>query len=138
MSITDLIHLDKMGEPEPTGLPGLYKKLYLSLIIILVALLSFGVGRITGGGGTEPIRIEYDKSMGTANLPQTASAISATKPLSLPTTSGSIYASSKGEKYHYAHCSGWKRISEANLLTFPTAEAAEASGYTLALNCSPK
>ena len=105
------------------------KKIFLSLIIILVASLSFGLGQLSGVENREPIRIEYDPSISN----QTASVIGAVNNLE-----DSVVVSSKGTKYHYLHCSGAKQISEANKIVFASAQAAESAGYTLAKNCSPR
>lgn len=120
------------------------KPFFLSLIIILVASLSFGLGRLSGEGGSEPIKIEYSDKISSYTSPtsepkklQTASVISAPQ-ISDSNSSLTVYASSKGKKYYYANCSGLKRITDANKISFPTSEAAEASGYSLATNCTPR
>jgi micrococcal nuclease len=48
-------------------------------------------------------------------------------------------ASSRGRVYYATHCNAWRSLSAANLRWFPTAEAAEAAGYTpsTAPNCAP-
>lgn len=141
MSLTELIHFDKDGRVEPEG--SLLKKLFLSLVIILVATLSFGVGRLTSGGERGGIKLELeeklttDNQLPTASRSQTANIINAVTPPS-GLTAGSVVGSSKGTKYHYVHCPGAKQISEANKITFASPQHAEASGYTLAGNCRPK
>ena len=132
MSVTDLIHFDKDG--SPIRYPWL-RKLFLSLVIILVATLSFGIGRLTGAGKSEGIKVEYDASLTSPR--NTASVIQ-----SLPTTptslKGDIVASKNGSKYHFSHCAGAKQIKEENKITFASTQDAEASGYTLASNCKPR
>jgi hypothetical protein len=127
MSLTEEVYFDKSGRIE--SFPWI-RKLFLAMVIILVAGLSFGIGRLTGGRGEEGIRVEYDQQLTTYD--QTASAIQTYKLQNLQT---SVVASKNGKKYHYSYCSGAKQIAEANKITFPTREAAEASGYTLASNC---
>jgi hypothetical protein len=129
MSLTEEFTFSKEGNIEPTGLKGL---IFLSLVIILVASLSFGIGRLSVAGRGEGIKIEYDTSLG---VQQSASVINTT---SNTLKVGEVVASSKGKKYHYPHCSGAKQITEANKITFASPEAAESSGYTLAANCSPR
>lgn len=108
------------------------KKFFLSLIIIMVASLSFGIGRLTSrSGGGEPVKIEYDPSLSSGKAEAIKPVIS---PNSSPNSSY-VTASSKGTKYYYENCSGISRISEANKITFPSAMAAEASGYSLASGC---
>jgi hypothetical protein len=116
------------------------RKLSLALIIVLVALLGFGLGRLSQGGERAPINIEYD--------PKLSAFLSDPKAPTTPSTQAAaavqaiagreVVGSSKGAKYHYAHCPGAKQISEANKVVFTSPEAAEASGYTLAGNCRPK
>ena len=121
MSVTEEVIFDNSGHIERYPMA---KKFYLSAVIILVATLAFGLGRLSVIGGREPVRIEYNQ--------QSASVIN-----SLTTPSGGVIASKNGKKYHYSSCPGANQIAEANKITFPTPEAAEASGYTLANNCKP-
>lgn len=46
-----------------------------------------------------------------------------------------VSKSSSSKKYHYMWCSSVNLIKEANKIFFPTKEAAQAAGYTLAGNC---
>lgn len=131
MSITEEMAFDKDGEAVGTT-P--HKRLYLALIIILVATLSFGLGRLSSQDREAGVRLEY-----TPELSQTGSAINSTKlaPSNVINTA-EVVASSKGTKYHYSYCPGAKQISEKNRITFENSAAAEASGYTLASNCKPR
>ena len=134
MSIPEIVSFDKEGKIERFPL---FRKLFLSITIILVAILSFGIGRLSVVGNREPVRIEYDEqlttndSQPTTNKNQTASAVNAVR-------EESVVASKNGARYHYPHCSGAKQIKEENKIVFPTPAAAEAAGYTLAANCSPR
>lgn len=122
MSIPETVAFDKDGR-------GLIRRLFLALIIILVAALSFGAGRLTGEGRGRPVRIEFNEALGaSAPVTQTAAASAA-----LPTEG--VVASKAGSKYHYPSCPGAKQIKEANRISFVSARAAEAAGYTLASNC---
>ena len=132
----EIVSYDKDGEVSsapPTGgwrIP-LFRKLFLSLTIILVATLSFGIGRLSVVGNREPIKIEYDPALtewSTPSVDQTASVINAVK-------EGGVITSKNGVRYHYLHCSGAKQIKEENKIVFATPAAAEAAGYTLAANC---
>jgi hypothetical protein len=115
-----------------------FKPYFLSLVIILVSLGSYGLGKLSPRASSEPIKIEYDENLVSSySAPlknQTASAIK-----SLPSsTDHTVYASSKGKKYYYANCSGLKKVSEANKISFPDSSAAEVAGYTLAANCTAR
>lgn len=137
MSVTDLIHFDKDGVP----IRYLWlRKLFLSLVIVLVATLSFGIGRLTGEGEKEKgIRIEYDASIDNKqstinNKNQSATVLNAIE----NSISGGVVGSKNGTKYHFPYCPGAKQIKEENKISFQSAADAEASGYTLAGNCSKK
>lgn len=123
MSIQESFDFDNTGE-------SLVRRLFLTLVIILVAVLSFGVGRLTGSHAREPIRIEYDPNLAAPAVSQASSPVSSPAP-----SSGGVIASKSGSKYHYPSCPGAKQIKEANKISFPSAQAAEAAGYTLASNC---
>ena len=125
MSLAEEISFDKDGYIERFPWA---KRFYLSAVILLTALASFGLGKIAGSGERGEIKIEYDPGL------NSASVINSVQPLS----DKSVVASKNGKKYHYSHCPGAKQISETNKIVFATKEAAEASGYTLASNCSPR
>ena len=127
MNIAETISFDKEGEATPGGARGLIRKLFLSLLICLVAALSFGLGRLSGQGRGEPVRVEYDPALSTA-------AAAASAPV-LQSSNGAVVGSKSGSKYHYPACPGAKQIKEANKISFSSKEVAEAAGYTLAANC---
>src|SRR3989338_11664368 len=89
MSIPEIVSFDKEGKIERFPL---FRKLFLSITIILVALLSFGIGRLSVAGNREPVRIEYDEqlttddSQSTTNKNQTASVINAVREESVVTS----------------------------------------------------
>ncbi len=138
MNIAETVSYDKDGRISSASwrIP-LFKKLLLSLTIILVALLSFGIGRLSVAGDREPVRIEYDPELTTndqqptTNINQTASVINTVG-------NESVVVSKNGVRYHYLHCSGAKQIKEENKIVFSTPATAEAAGYTLAANCKPR
>ncbi|MEN9920815.1 MAG: Metal binding domain of Ada, partial [Candidatus Parcubacteria bacterium] len=49
---------------------------------------------------------------------------------------GEVVASKTGSKYHLPTCPGAKQIKPENLVSFATASAAQAAGYTPAANCN--
>ena len=139
MSLSEIISYNKDGQVERFPL---FKKLFLSLVIILVASLSFGIGRLSVVGEREPIRVEYNPEISNSQFPisnqipnpntQTANVITATQ------NNTSVVGSKNSNKYHYPYCPGAKQIKEENKIVFATPETAEAAGYTLAANCKPK
>ena len=107
-----------------------FKKPFLSLVIILVASLSFGIGRLSVVSQREGIKIEYDQSL----ITNTAAVVNAP----VGNSAGEVVASKNGSKYHYQYCSGAKQIAEKNKIVFASPTAAEAAGYVLASNCKPR
>jgi len=104
-------------------------------LLILVAVASFGLGRQSvNRGGLEAITTSQNKTkQSEAGLETTTdSAIPAIKTVE----SDTFYVASKnGEVYHLPYCSGAKRISEQNKITFKTKAEAEAAGLRPAANC---
>lgn len=135
---------------ESGGAIPFLNKVYLALVIVLISTLSFGLGRLTGGGEKEGVRIDYDPEISSSQFPisnsNRATVINAVSNIgnSLETenskieNSTQVVGSKNSTKYHYPHCSGAKLIKEANKVTFASPTAAEAAGYTLAGNCTPK
>ena len=144
MSITETVSYDKDGKIVKFPL---FRKLFLPLVIILVAGLSFGIGRLSVAEKREAVKIEYDESLmsndqipmsnqaliSNAQKKQTANAIQAVSP-----ASQQVIASKNGTKYHYLYCGGAKQIKEENKITFASPALAESAGYTLAANCKPR
>jgi hypothetical protein len=103
----------------------------LVAVILFVALISFGLGRLSALSERKtPITIENMS----ANLFE----------VELPSDDGSstsnienrlFVASRNGAKYHYPWCSGAQRIKDSNRIWFATKEEAEKAGYTPAANC---
>ena len=137
----DIIEFDERGEIVS---PLWQRQLYLAIVIILVASLSFGIGRITVLTNREPIKIEYDPSVSNAQflISNFQSIINEdslkNEKLKIENSfnTASVYASSKGTRYYFTHCKS--SVSEKNKITFDSEATAEAAGYTLALNCKPK
>jgi len=100
------------------------KDIFTILIIVLVAFLSFGLGRLSKIEESRiPIKIE-----------NSASVLSGTNKLN--NNPEMLYvASVNGESYHFPWCSGAQRISETNKVTFASIEEARAQGYKPAGNC---
>ena len=105
----------------------------LVIVIILVALISFGLGRLSKiRENKTPITIE--NISGNISASQIGDSGPAVKP---GVTAGErLYVASKsGTKYHYPWCSGAQNIKEENKIWFSSKEQAESAGYTPASNC---
>ena len=124
------------------------KDIYTVLLIILVGISSFGLGRLSLlEGKKEDVRITNVIPFETASAlspllkketstPNEAGALSSDSipPEALP-KGGQLVASKGGTKYHFPWCSGAQRISEANKIWFNSIEEARKMGYTPASNC---
>lgn len=101
----------------------LYRKLsliepyLLPIVVILVGLTAFGLGRLSVVGEGGP------------RVMSTTAAVVASK------SSDKYIASKTGTKYYLPSCSGASKIKEENKVWFATVAEAQASGYTAAANC---
>jgi len=108
------------------------KDLFIAIIIILVALISFGLGRLS--------KIRENKPL--INIENLGAAAGDTRTLQGSETGqeasvqeGLLVGSKNGTKYHYPWCSGALRIKEENKVWFSSVEEAKKAGYTPAANC---
>lgn len=127
------IHFDEEG--LPVRFP-LIRKVFLALLIILIGVLSFGLGKLSNLNQSGEIKIDYvdiDNNQDTSNKIQTN--LNSTNS-QLQTTNSSVTASSKGTRYYYSWCKS--TVSDKNKVSFASAILAEKAGYTLAANCQPK
>lgn len=127
--------------------------IYTAILIVLVGIGSFGLGRIsvvkTSSNSTVQAQILPKPSVNGAKLADFATstktaevslkpkvADNIVKPVNLVGQDVKPYVASKsGTKYHLLTCSGAKRIKEENKVFFASKEEAEASGYSKATNC---
>ncbi len=121
---------------------------FYSLIIIIVGITAFGLGRLSVApespviGQNTPETSAPGTVLGVAVNPpeaevQTGPAAAATGPEDNPGTAvpTTLVASKSGTKYHLATCPGAKQIKEENKIYFATEALARAAGYTPAANC---
>lgn len=106
------------------------QSLYITMVLILVAAASFGLGRQSIITSTTAL----DRNEATVVTATTKPEAAATT-IETPLSSTYYVASKNGQVYHLPHCSGAKNISEANKITFTSKEEAEAAGYRPAANC---
>jgi len=135
MSLPETVSFDNSGHIEHFSF---FRKFFLALVIILVALLAFGIGRLSVEGKREPVKIVNTevsiKEQEVNNTNQTASVINSIQGSTL--NDGEVYASSKGTKYYYSYCKS--TVSDKNKVIFTTAKLAESAGYTLSATCKPR
>jgi hypothetical protein len=107
---------------------------FLTILVILVASASFGLGRLSG---LETVKkaLEIDFPKGREAAVGAAFATTSAQ-LHIPQkTSGKYVASKNGAKYHLTACASAKNISEKNKIWFDTKQEAEVAGYAPASNC---
>jgi len=129
------------------------KNILIVLIVILVGLGSFELGRLSKNSENQGVRVEYS-NQGADSLKalETASVSSYTGPTSLTpanfitqnpnlnklttsTITKNFFASKRGKKYYTSDCSAGKSIKMTNRVYFDTNEQAEKAGYTLSTSC---
>jgi len=93
----------------------------LILIVLLVGLASFGLGRFSALEEIKPpVAIEE--------------APSAAKPQGM--YAGGLYVASRtGSVYYYPWCAGASKIAQGNQVWFATAQAAQNAGFTASKSC---
>lgn len=118
---------------------------WLLSVILLIAILSFLLGRISKiGESKERVRLlnnppspPYIKG-GTEK--ETSASVSQNGQMSAVVNSAirekvEVVGSKNGTKYHLPTCPGAKQIAEKNLIKFESIEEARSRGYTPASNC---
>lgn len=104
----------------------------LVISIILIALISFGLGRLTAPNIIkEPVTIEesnFSSQSATISnqLTGTTTEITSQTPSS---EKGIIVASKYGKKYHWPWCTWAKKIKPENQVWFKSEEEAKKAGY---------
>lgn len=93
----------------------------IPILVLLVGLASFGLGRLSVLQGAESV-------VSITESPQQLAA-------SAMTVGGQVVASRSGSVYHYPWCAGASTIKETNKIWFKDETAARKAGYTPAKNC---
>lgn len=108
--------------------------LYTTLLLLLVGIVSFGLGResvhTTDSSNRAAAGVMFIEAPAQEYIPTTPTITPNTE------TSTRVVASRSGTKYHLLDCPGAKQIKEENKLFFDTIELARAAGYTPAANCA--
>lgn len=106
------------------------KELYLASVVVLVAVIGFGLGRLSKIREEKtPITIK-DRGL----IAVSASSVDINK--TVENKADKIFVASRnGKKYYYAWCESANVIKEQNRIWFSTQEEAERAGYEPAANC---
>ena len=112
------------------------KDILTVIIVILVGLGSFGLGRLSKNSPNPGLKIEYrDQSASGITTTEFNQNTPLIKKESINTTGKNFFASSRGTKYYPLGCSAGKTIKQENRIYFDTADEAEKAGYTLSTSC---
>lgn len=121
------------------------KDLLIIAIIILVAFISFFLGRLSKNTPNSQSLIKYANQSAlalnpsnTGNLEQIKGDNNSLESLSYDgpnLKSREYFASKRGKKYYPFGCSAGKSIKEENRIYFADESSAKAKGYTLSSNC---
>jgi hypothetical protein len=113
------------------------KDILTVLIVILVGLGSFELGRLSKENNTNGLKIEYNGQEANLIAPTTdkSSNNSDTTKSSQNSNLGEYFASNRGKKYYSINCSAGKTIKQENRIYFSTAIEAEKAGYQLSSSC---
>lgn len=106
---------------------------FIILAIILVALIFFGIGRLTTPT-KEPILIKNLEKASVEDIKPLEEGISEEETYQ-GDYEGKVLGSVNSDKYHLPDCPGAKQISEKNIIWFDSIEDAEKAGYKPAGNC---
>lgn len=108
------------------------------LIILLVALVSFGLGRLSMAPGTLTLAAEKTGTitLATGTVPAAVGApLRAAPTAATTTTQGPYVASKNGTKYYLTTCGAANRIKAENRVFFQTVGEATKAGLAPAVNC---
>lgn len=122
---------DKLNKNFPIFIKEIIREdaTYYVLVIMLVAVASFGLGRVSATADN------FQAQTATITHLQTpVSEEQKQKPI-INDSSLQYVASKNGSKYYLPWCSGVNRIKDENKVYFESEDLALAAGYTPAANC---
>lgn len=104
------------------------------IILILVAISSFGLGKISANREKRtPIILGAFETQKTSQISNITPVPTSKK--AVETMTDTVVASKNGKSYYFASCAGAKRILDENKITFSSKIEAEKAGYKPAQNC---
>lgn len=110
-------------------------------VLALIGWSAYNLGLIQAQKGVTPAQSSALLQVRTSVVSQSPTTSGQGSAQKSPSPSRSdprvvVSKTSSSKKYHHAWCSSGDRIKEENRIWFPTAEAAQTAGYTLAGNCT--
>ncbi|MEK7539546.1 MAG: hypothetical protein AAB595_02835 [Patescibacteria group bacterium] len=116
------------------------KDILIVIIVILVGLVSFELGRLSKKNENFGIKIEYPDETKNQEarviLSQNFLGVNTkNSPIISDSTGKFFFASNKGSKYYSIGCSAGKTIKLGNRVYFTTGGEAQKAGYELSNSC---
>ncbi|MEI7810508.1 MAG: hypothetical protein WCI41_03050 [bacterium] len=113
------------------------KDILVIIIIILVGLASFELGRLSKQNTQNGLKIENMASEANIIDSYTLNKSDLTQNIAKTSNSdkGAYFASKRGKKYYLTDCSAGKTIKEENKIYFSTQTQAKNAGYELSSSC---
>ncbi|MCX6747381.1 MAG: hypothetical protein NTW98_00300 [Candidatus Nomurabacteria bacterium] len=119
------------------------KDIFVVLIVILVGLSSFGLGRLSKKTSNDGLRIEYPSpTVSGASVilgNEQNNTLNTSNSRNIPVVSNHVgkayFASKRGQKYYSIGCSAGKTIKQENRVYFSTKDDAEKAGFELSSAC---
>lgn len=113
------------------------KDILVVMIVILVGLGSFELGRLSKENDSSGIKIlpAIGEEYQTKSENQSTVVSKTVFDTILNSTGKTFFASNRGTKYYSIGCSGGKTIKQENRVYFTTKEEAERAGYELSSSC---
>jgi hypothetical protein len=115
--------------------------LYIGGVLLLVGIVSFGLGRLSVGDGSAAreqsaaVGLLSNQNLPKSTMVSATSAAEVTPVAIFATSSATLVGSKSGTKYHRVTCPGAKTIKDSNKIYFQSESEAEAAGYSRAANC---
>ena len=119
------------------------KDILVVIIVILIGISSFYLGRLSKEDNTNGVKIENIGQEANSldpygSIKTLESSISLNPSISDKINNngqGSYFASKRGKKYYPNGCSAGKSIKQENRIYFQTTAEAEKAGYTISSSC---
>ncbi len=109
------------------------KDIMIVLIVIMVGLASFALGRLSMGPTNLGVKIEYPEALSGATI--NSSNTSKIEPKTELEGDKGFFASSRGKKYYPTNCEAGKSIKQENRVYFKTETEAINAGYEKSASC---
>ena len=116
------------------------KDILIILIVILVGICSFFLGRLSNQSSNDGLKIEFtgQEAAAVGSITTKEPKLIANPSISAKinnNTQGSYFASKRGKKYYSTGCSAGKSIKQENRIYFQTSTEAEKAGFTFSSSC---